>query len=419
VPDPGYWSVRFDDPMLSTMVTEARATEGPSDVVVAILDSCPTRDEVTAAAARYGSNELLQRVANSARVHIDEPGRSIPAAYFQRFDHVLPNWRNHLAAFGSTTDPAFLMKDHGLFAAGLVHDIVPNCDLHLIRVLSDYGIGDLWALASALTRAPELIGEGQRLVVNLSLGVAIPPGEQFLRAWLPATYAGLEATLRESPDLESALKKAGRLDVQETLKSLHAPLESVVDWLAGQERVLLVAAAGNDNDDLEAARAARAMLRPEPRWPARYDRVFGVAAVGTAGQPSRFSNRGDVSLLGNGVATLGGDTSAASAGGLGSIEVASSRGGRDAVVGIFSAEDLPLGGGTNKTGWAYWAGTSFATPIVSAVAACVWAQRRRSSQSGSDVISDVTSRFAQNTAAAGSDRLDVPTIAARQEVVPS
>src|SRR5262249_2460110 len=54
----------------------------------------------------------------------------------------------------------------------------------------------------------------------------------------------------------------------------------------------------------------------------------------------------------------------------------------DALAGIVSAGGLPMGRITNPTasatppnnttGWAYWVGTSFATPIVSALAAAFW-----------------------------------------------
>lgn len=43
----------------------------------------------------------------------------------------------------------------------------------------------------------------------------------------------------------------------------------------------------------------------------------------------------------------------------------------EGVVGLFSAATLPLGGGRNTSGWAAWAGTSFATPIAAALAADV------------------------------------------------
>jgi subtilisin family serine protease len=105
-------------------------------------------------------------------------------------------------------------------------------------------------------------------------------------------------------------------------------------------------------------------------------------------EPSSYSNRGDVAIMGNGIAVFGGEAQPpeASARGSGAApQGAVSRGAAsgpadgaddpwvtvDGVVGAFSAEALPLGGGRNTSGWASWAGTSFATPIVAGLAADV------------------------------------------------
>jgi subtilisin family serine protease len=98
-----------------------------------------------------------------------------------------------------------------------------------------------------------------------------------------------------------------------------------------------------------------------------------VAAVDRNGEPARFSNRGDMWVRGNGVATLGGDADPPKDGEPAHIEVDDKSRAVDGIAGIFSSEQLPYGGGTNETGWVYWAGTSFATPIISAIAANVWA----------------------------------------------
>jgi hypothetical protein len=79
-------------------------------------------------------------------------------------------------------DPAKIV-DHGLFISGLIHEAAPQAQIRLIRVLNDYGIGDLQSiligvqtvaqnratLAKALNIDPQ-----RRIVVNMSLGFGPP-----------------------------------------------------------------------------------------------------------------------------------------------------------------------------------------------------------------------------------------------------
>src|SRR5205814_8574414 len=67
---------------------------------------------------------------------------------------------------------------------------------------------------------------------------------------------------------------------------------------------------------------------------------------------------------GNGVAVYGGN--------LGKLPAGGAPEEKDKVISIFSADKLPLTRADNDTGWVYWVGTSFATPIISAIAADLW-----------------------------------------------
>jgi hypothetical protein len=256
----------------------------------------------------------------------------------------------------------FAMPDHGLFATGIVYDILQGkSHVHLIRVLNDFGIGDLFALSHALADLPRVMlgsveprpGE-PRLVVNLSLGIDVPIPERLLDRWLPRTSRHLESLRSRMPDLASLLEL------------LHGNLADIIDALT-ERGILIVAATGNDalrQDLLSAA------VPPPPRFPARYDDVLGVAAtrrdLRTA---ANYSNRGELAVAAwpGDIATFGGNiVPAAAPDQPGSTDPA------DGVVGILSAKQLP-GGAANKSGWARWAGTSFSTPIVGAVAARLWA----------------------------------------------
>src|SRR2546429_9504237 len=65
------------------------------------------------------------------------------------------------------------MADHGLFVTGLIRDVAPRAQIRLIRILNDYGGGDLYNIYAALTDLEvELIsGPIRRLVINLSLNI--------------------------------------------------------------------------------------------------------------------------------------------------------------------------------------------------------------------------------------------------------
>jgi subtilisin family serine protease len=136
---------------------------------------------------------------------------------------------------------------------------------------------------------------------------------------------------------------------------------------------LVVAAAGNDSAAYVEARQARM----EPRLPARFETVLGVAATTTnSREPAPYSNVGDERQLGDHVATFGGSVS----------DGLEPEGG---VMGIYAGrlpDDRP-----NETGWAWWSGTSFATAIVSGIAANFWstALRRDSRLDAPRVLADL------------------------------
>src|SRR5581483_7178793 len=342
------WTFRFAPPdgtgtakqqALEMLVDRHRArwgeARGKSGVLVALLDTCPAAEDVAAAVGRYPRNGLLDDV--NAHVRLEQPP-SLARDAFEHLEGTLPNWGDKLPPDGASQH-AFLMPDHGLFAAGIVEDIAPGAEVSLIRVLSDYGVGDLWAITDTLRRVPgELLGPEpgrgeRRLVLNLSLVADLPSRRRLLGRWLPRTSK------------EPGVLRDRLADVVALLDVLDLPLATTVAWLRAQG-VLVVAAAGND---------ARQGQRPEPRFPARYDDVFGVAALRSGGQPAEaeYSNRGDIVVLGNGVAVYGGNARRTPPGSSALPEIDTSVPNVDAVVGVFSAPDLPLKQGQerNESGW--------------------------------------------------------------------
>ncbi len=205
------------------------------------------------------------------------------------------------------------VRDHGLFAAGLVHAVAPESELHLIRVLNEKGRGDLFTLSQALNQFVQqtLVERGGSLggtVLNLSLGVVHPED----------------------------LAAAGLASNEQAVEALLTPLQ-----VARALGAVVVAAAGNGSNGSQVVAA---------EYPAGYPEVIGVAGVKPGQQRSCFSNAGDVAAP----AGDGGDACT------------------PAVV-LDCSGDCPNAlvswTSLSPTGFSYWAGTSFATPLVSGEAA--------------------------------------------------
>jgi subtilisin family serine protease len=142
---------------------------------------------------------------------------------------------------------------------------------------------------------------------------------------------------------------------------------------------VVVAAAGNDYFLYK--------KRTQPRLPADYDTVLCVVAADRDGRIANYSNRADVPFTGNGVATYGGQgVRSTRKGGVQAVEVPDGPpDDRDAVVGLYTRFDQvgPHQGPDESSGWAYWSGTSFATPIISGIAANLLAANQLARRNGS------------------------------------
>lgn len=152
---------------------------------------------------------------------------------------------------------------HGTHVAGIIHMVAPNAKIMPLRVMNSDGIGNAFAVAEAMHYAAAQGAD----VINLSLGTP------------------------EKSDL----------------------LKDVVEEIFGGKRIVIVAAAGNDNTG-------------DKQWPAASSYAVAVTSVGPAKQKSAFANYGSwVDLAAPG-------------------------------------EDIPSAFPTNV--YASWSGTSFATPFI-------------------------------------------------------
>jgi subtilisin family serine protease len=228
---------------------------------------------------------------------------------------VVPTISTHLS-----TPSSFDVKEHGLFVAGLVHGVAPESEIHLIRVLDDNGCGDLFRLARAIhdfirqySQQPELM---QNVVINLSLGVAKP----------------------------MELETPGMTWFDRSVENLTTVLLA-----AHQRGAVIAAAAGNDSHGSES--------RKEPHLPAAYPYVIGVAASNRENGLTCYSNRGDVMAPGGEAEFDGGACK------IHTQECLLSPDPRNCPWGLVSLYE------PTPPVYAYWVGTSFATPLVSGIAA--------------------------------------------------
>ena len=356
----------FANPALSNALEAKAARTQP--VVVAVLDTSPVPDAAKMAGEHYreqAGNTALAEVVGKTIFH-DGP---LPSGVLAEFEHLVPFWANRMDRWQPTSDPAnrngyYNIVDHGLFVAGVVQSIAPDAEVHLYRVLDDVGVGSLAALLAALNALFEDFLKGDdapRLIVNLSLLIEeVPPTSR-----------------------------------SKTLKGddPYAPLFAAIEALR-ERGVLIVAAAGNDSLDLTTGKAKRA--RRDPRLPARHNLVLSVAAVDQHDKPATYSNRSDSDAVPNGIAIFGGNATIDPVTKEPEILDPAPMGGQPPVdpppvgiVGVFSNRTLPCDKGPNETGLVYWAGTSFATPVISGLAARRWSQLTGGATAPDDVIVDL------------------------------
>jgi hypothetical protein len=325
------WRVLFTDAGLPLH------PNGAEDVVVAVLDTAHRSERIRAAVTRpeLKRNWLLQQLVADLR---NENG-----SFEIEYDRY-PIVGDACTGQDFYGDPRYyFMPDHGVFVSGLIRDSAPRARIRLIRILNDYGAGDIYNLFAALTDLEqEVISASiRRLVVNLSLCV-MPDIRRLPYVWFDNRQwpsAQLSSAVRVLAHIEEGLRLL--------FESLHA------------QGILVVAAAGNDS---LLARKQGQKPRP-PRAPARYETVLSVTSVNSNYAVAQFANLACLPPLNAGIATFGGDVyGSTNANGL-----------PDAVRGLFISPNFP-NGEPNTSGWADWRGTSFSTAIISALGAHLIAQ---------------------------------------------
>ncbi|HSM57613.1 MAG TPA: S8 family serine peptidase [Candidatus Sulfomarinibacteraceae bacterium] len=258
-----------------------------------------------------------------------------------------------------TGEDIVLISDHGLFVSGLAYAVAPAAEIHLVKVLNEHGQGTLQAFIDALNlymqenaSPPDGLNN---TIINLSLGTSEPDDEE-LPPEARRAIARMLAVWGYRP-------LAGEDSV---VFSLELPM-----LIAEGLGATIVAASGNDSMSPPEAAPLPSQI------PAAYPQILGVEASNQQQARSCFANEGDLAAPGgDGDANCEPDLEACEG-----IEGGSCGAG---VVSYVLAE---------HEGFAYWAGTSFATPLVSGLAGLV----QEAGAGNPDVVRQTVLCSAQNT----------------------
>jgi hypothetical protein len=354
------------------------------NVDVAILDTAPCPHALVHAPKQWPDNDLIQGLLG-------------PDGQLSLYSATLDDLRRIDNASLNRHD--YEMSDHGLFVAGIVHSIAPKAKIHLIEVLNQWGVGDFLSLAVGLDKALRQIyqpGSGRRLLVNCSWMLDLPlVGDHCA----PIDSKDPDYDFRKALEFEEGVLHF-TLKERELATAIWAVCNSIS--LAGGK---VIAAAGNDWGLSRKRKEMKGILRsgqggqtqeprpnaPEARYPAGFVSAIGVGALPKESRPqgqakhraSDYSNLGDKPEI-QGIMTLGGEEENESQGASQGEGPKKNNG----VLGIYLSETYPVEvnhdpakpkreftmerrNDKEKNSWGLWAGTSFATPIVTGTIAAV------------------------------------------------
>ena len=230
------------------------------------------------------------------------------------------------------------LSDHGLAVAGLVHAVAPKSEIHLIRVLDQAAVGDLYTLLVGLhdfTKEHLRSTIENPVVVNLSLGIPqITETSQFVP----------DEIIRNLDNVESNkfLKWKEQID---NIIPLHVLLKEMHDRGA-----VIVAAAGNGSN----IKGKKSLQQPS-EIPAKHNNVLAVSGGTGEGKDSCFSNKGSIRAPAGGISACSGE------------RITCKDNPQNCLLGLGFRTPSHI-----PNGYIYSTGTSFAAPLVSGMAALAY-----------------------------------------------
>ncbi|MCB0076096.1 MAG: S8/S53 family peptidase [Anaerolineales bacterium] len=268
-----------------------------------------------------------------------------------------------------STFPPYDSSDHGLFIAGILRTLVSAAPITLIEVLNKYGIGTLESITEGFaTVLLDLSSNGSTTISAMSEPHATAILNcSFMLATPQNDYAA------GNPHLSSCGAWQNWDNVFSNAPSLlNVPgiMLQIITALVQEQNASIVAAAGNEGHNGN---------HPPARYPAALHNVVGVAASKADNSMTPYSNLADsppsdgFQVIGGMIRHLTSSKWVSHCSNSSSVDIANNdpNQGELGLLGIFTRPfPNPNGADTpNSNGWGFWAGTSFAAPIVAALLA--------------------------------------------------
>lgn len=356
------------------------AKTSPKDkVIVYILDTLPEPNRIKTALgaspdlAQYFKNILpAEGVAFNG---INNEYRTNKASYI--YTPTVPNISTANGDILAPGDHEYDSSDHGLFIAGIVHSIAPHAQIYVIQVMGLAGVGTIFDFADGFSKAAQIHRvrhSRAHAVVNCSFTLSIPIDghDDSAPARSRGTYISQHDKFKEQIEyftkaFNEALALQAIIVAAAGNDSKNPPPASQVNTSASQTAV---SASTETEIDVGSAK--------ETRYPAQFLDIIGVGALNRDRNTlAGYSNKADQPRI-QGIYAFGGDYDYKKKRLAANIESGLKI--EQGIIGIFTgnARDLIPGKrdevafSDQAKGYAEWAGTSFAAPIVSACIALLW-----------------------------------------------